>query len=153
MRSRALVVAATLVVGACGSARPSLSELAREPILQPLPGEEVLMAGRSAPRRGRVGVAGRDGAIERVVAVADPPAAVADELQRRFGDRYGFRRTDLGAGTPNTVELRGGVPGGAAVIATASTLRPVPLFSPVSAVVPVPPDRPTAVVITVISRQ
>ena len=116
-------------------------------------GEVVLLEQRSPPRRARLGVAGRDGAVERVVALVEDPAAVADDIQRRHGARYGFVRTDLGTGTPNTVELRGRVPDGPVVIATASTLRPVPLFSALSAVRVQPPDHPTSLVVTAISRQ
>jgi hypothetical protein len=78
---------------------------------------------------------------------------VADALQTRTEGRYHFRRTELGTGTPNTVELRGRTPTGVVVIATASTLRPIPLFGPVAAVQAAPADHPTSLVVTVISRQ
>jgi len=78
-------------------------------------------------RRGRIGGAGRDGAVERVVAVSLAPAAAADLVQQRDGARYGFARVDLGGRAPVTVELRGTAPTGAQVIVTASTAAPVPL--------------------------
>jgi hypothetical protein len=148
----AVAVAVALVVG-CGAAHPSVAELRAEPILQPLDGEVLLLSTHSAPRRARVGVAGRDGAVERIVALQQPPTAVGDLLQQRFGDRYRFVRTDLGQGVPNTVELRGSAPHGIVVVATASTRPPIPLFAPLGAVQSAPPDHPTALVVTVISRQ
>jgi hypothetical protein len=146
----ALVAAGT---AGCAGARPSVADMKAEPALAPLAGEVVLLTGEAMPRRSRIGVAGRDGAVERVVALTEDPSAVADELQRRFGERYHFLRTDLGAGSPNTVELRGRSSTGTVVIATASTLRPIPLFSPLAAVGAAPADHPTSLVVTVISRQ
>jgi hypothetical protein len=148
-----VAVAAALLLAACTVAHPSITVLRAEPVLEPLPGEVVLLTAKSPPRRARIGVAGRDGAIERVVALTAPPAEVADLLQQRFGDRYRFQRTDLGRGTPNTVELRGTSDAGIVVIATASTLRPVPLFASLGAVQAAPLDHPTSLVVTVISRQ
>lgn len=119
----------------------------------PLPGELELADVRVAPRPSRVGVPGRDGVVERVVAVDLLPAATADLVQQRYGPRYRFSRVDLGAGTPVTVELRGMAPSGARVIVTASTGPSVPLYGGPDDVRPAPPDRPTTVVVTVVSPQ
>jgi len=127
--------------------------LAAEPVLAPLPTEVELADVRVQPRRGRVGVPGRDGVVERVVAVAQAPAAAADLVQQRDGGRYGFRRVDLGGGSPVTVELRGNAPTGATVVVTASTAPPVPLYGGADEMKPVPPDLATTVVITVVSPQ
>lgn len=127
--------------------------MAREPVLEPFPGEIELGGVRVQPRRSQFGAAGRDGVVERVVAVELLPAAVADLVQQRNGSRYGFRRVDLGPGTPVTVELRGNAPTGAMVVVTASTLPPVPLYGGPDDVRAVPPERATSVVVTVVSRQ
>jgi len=148
------VAGAALLAGGCAAApRPTVASLADEPVLAPLPNEVELSTSRFLPRRSRIGVAARDGAVERVVAVDLLPAAAADLVQQRTGDRYGFRRIDLGVGTPVTVELRGTAPTGAEVIVTASSGPSVPLYGGTDAVLPVPPDRPTTVVISVVSRQ
>lgn len=105
------------------------------------------------PRKSQAGVSGRDGVVERIVAVEPLPATIADLVQQRHGSRYGFQRVDLGAGTPVTVELRGTAPTGALVVVTASTELPVPLYGGPDDIRAVPPDRATAVVITVVSRQ
>jgi len=126
--------------------------LAAEPALAPLPGEVELSDVRVQPRRSRVGVPGRDGVVERVVAVALPPAAAADLVQQRHGDRYHFQRVDLGAG-PVTVELRGSAPTGASIIVTSSTAAPMPLYGGPDEVRPVPFDLVTTVVTTVVSPQ
>ncbi len=149
----ALAGAALLAPACAGAARPTVASLADEPVLAPLPNEVELSTSRFLPRRSRIGVAARDGAVERVVAVDLLPAAAADLLQRRTGDRYGFRRIDLGVGTPVTVELRGTAPTGAEVIVTASSGPSVPLYGGTDDVLPVPPDRPTTIVISVVSRQ
>jgi hypothetical protein len=140
-------------LAACSQARPTAASLAAEPVLVPLPGEVELADVRVQPRRSRIGVPGRDGVVERVVAVPVLPSAVGDLLQQRDGGRYGFRRVDLGPGTPVTVELRGTAPTGAEVIVTASTAPPVPLYGGSDEVRPLPPDFATAVVITVVSSQ
>lgn len=119
----------------------------------PLPGEVELGEVRVEPRRGRVGVPGRDGAVERIVALDLPPSAVADLVQQRHGGRYGFTRVDLGGGSPVTVELRGRAPTGATVVVTASTGPAVPLYGGPDEVRAVPPDLPTTVVTTVASLQ
>lgn len=149
----AVAAAAAVVLGGCAAPRPTVASLADEPILGPLPNEMELSTARFLPRRSRIGVAARDGVVERVVAVDLLPGAAADLLQQRTGDRYGFRRIDLGVGTPVTVELRGSAPTGAEVIVTASSGSPVPLYGGTDDVLQVPPDRPTTVVISVVSRQ
>lgn len=149
----ALAAAAALAVGGCAAPRPTVTSLAEEPVLSPLPNEVELSTSRFLPRRSRIGVAARDGVVERVVAVDLLPGAAADLLQQRTGDRYRFRRVDLGVGTPVTVELRGSAPTGAEVIVTASSGPPVPLYGGTDDVLQVPPDRPTTVVISVVSRQ
>lgn len=140
-------------VAACSPPQPSAASLAAEPILLTLPGEVELARITIAPRRGRVGVPGRDGAVERVVAIPTEPAAAADLVVQRDGARYKFQRVDLGGGTPVTVELRGTAPTGAVVIVTASTAPPVPLYGGLDAVMPVPPGLVTTVVVTVASPQ
>lgn len=140
-------------VGGCAAAEPTASSLAAEPVLAPLPGEVVLGDVRVPPRRARIGVPGRDGVAERVVAVDAPPSEVADLVQRRDGRRYSFRRVDLGGGAPVTVELRGRAPTGADVIVTASTAPPVPLYGGGDEMTPAPPGLSTTVVITVVSPQ
>ncbi|MEO7517647.1 MAG: hypothetical protein ABIY58_02710 [Acidimicrobiales bacterium] len=148
-----VVVIVAAVAAGCTSARPTAASLGREPVLAPLPAEVVLAEVRVAPRADRIGVPGRDGVVERVVAVDLLPAAAADLVLARSGARYGFRRVDLGVGTPVTVELRGTAPTGAQVVVTSSTAAPVLLYGSPDDVRPTPPDRPTTVVITVVSRQ
>lgn len=148
-----LVLAAATLLAGCAAPRPSVAELSREPVLQPLPGEVELAQVRMVPRRSRIGVTARDGVVERVVAVDLLPAAAADLVQQRSGDRYGFRRIDLGVGTPVTVELRGTAPTGAEVIVTTSSGSPVPLYGTLDSVLAAPPDHPTTVVVSVVSRQ
>jgi hypothetical protein len=142
-----------LLPAGCNSPRPSAASLAEEPVLSPLPGEVELGEVRMEPRQGRIGVPGRDGVVERIVALELPPAAVADHVQRAHGARYGFSRVDLGRVSPVTVELRGTAPTGATVVVTASTRPPVPLYGGADDVQSVPPERPTSVVITVVSPQ
>lgn len=139
--------------GGCNTPRPSAASLAAEPVLQPLPGEVELADVRVQPRRSRIGVPGRDGVVERVVALELEPSATADLVQQRHGGRYDFRRVDLGRGAPVTVELRGTAPTGATVIVTASTAPPVPLYGGQDEVRTVPPDLTTTVVTTVVSPQ
>lgn len=138
---------------ACSSPQPSAASLAAEPVLDSLPGEVELAEVRVQPRRSRIGVPGRDGVVERVVAVDMEPAAAADLVQREHGDRYGFSRVELGRGSPVTVEMRGTAPTGATVVVTASTAPPVPLYGGLDEVQPVPPALSTTVVITVVSQQ
>jgi hypothetical protein len=138
---------------ACAPAEPTAGDLASEPVLAPLPGEVELGDVRVVPRRGRVGVPGRDGVVERVVAVAMAPAEAADLVQQRDGGRYAFRRVDLGGGSPVTVELRGTAPSGAAIVVTTSSGPPVPLYGGPDELRPLPPTMSTSVVITVISPQ
>lgn len=153
-RSRAgRLVLLLAVIGGCNAARPGAASLAAEPVLAPLPGEVELADVRVPPRRSRIGVPGRDGVVERVVAVDLTPSAVADLVQQRHGDRYGFRRVDLGTGMPVTVELRGTAGTGATVIVTSSTAPPVPLYGGLDEVRPRPPDLATTVVTTVVSTQ
>ncbi len=151
------MVPVLLVVGGissgCNSPRPSGATLAAEQVLAPLPGEVELADVRVQPRQGRIGVPGRDGVVERVVAVDLSPSAAADLVQQRDGDRYGFRRVDLGGGSPVTVELRGSAPTGAMVVVTASTAPPVPLYGGPDDLRPTPPRLSTTVVITVTSPQ
>ena len=142
-----------LAAPGCAPAEPTAGELAAEPVLAPLPGEVELGDVRVAPRRGRVGVPGRDGVVERVVAVEMAPAEAADLVQARHGGRYRFRRVDLGGGTPVTVELRGTAPTGAAIIVTTASGPPVPLYGGPDEMRPLPPTLGTSVVITVISHQ
>ena len=87
------------------------------------------------------------------MAVALTPTATADLVQERHADRYGFRRVDLGGGSPVTVELRGTAPTGATIIVTSSTAPPVPLYGGPDEVQPMPPDLVTSVVTTVVSAQ
>lgn len=141
------------VLGGCSEARPAVASLAAEPVLSPLPGEVELADVRVEPRRSRIGVPGRDGVVERVVAVDLTPTAVADLVQQRHGQRYGFGRVDLGGGSPITVELRGTSPTGARVIVTASTGPPMPLYGDRDEVRPLPPELATTVVTSVISAQ
>lgn len=148
-----LLLLLVVLSAGCNSPRPSAASLAEEPVLSPLPGEVELGEVRMEPRRGRIGVPGRDGVVERIVAVDLPPAAVADQLQGAHGARYGFSRVDLGRVSPVTVELRGTAPTGATVVVTASTGPPVPLYGGADDVQTVPPERPTSVVITVVSPQ
>ncbi len=150
---RAGLVALLVLVTACNNPRPDATSLAAEPVLEPLPGEVVLARVSIRPRASRIGVPGRDGVIERIVAVDLTPAAAADLVQERGGQRYGFTRVDLGAAAPVTVELRGASPTGAQVIVTAGTTPPVPLYGALDAVLPVPADLATAVVTTVVSPQ
>ena len=159
---RRAVAAAALAIAlasACGSAEPSLAELRAEPVLRPIQGETVLATKTISPRKSQLGRAGRDGAVERVVLVDREPAAVADEIGGRNGDRYGFRRTDLPASVPQTIELRGVSPTGADIVVVVSVLSPVPLFASLADVraPPIPKDGPapqrTSVVTTVMSRQ
>ena len=152
-RARAALLLLAAVAGGCNSAQPTARSLAGEPVLAPLPGEVELAAVRVQPRRGRIGVPGRDGVVERVVALGPPPGAVADLVQQRDDHRYGFRRVDLGGAAPVTVELRGRAPTGALVIVTASTAPPVPLYGGADELRPMPPDLATTVVITVVSPQ
>jgi hypothetical protein len=140
-------------LGGCNSATPSAGSLAAEPVLAPLPGEVELADVRVQPRRSRVGVPGRDGVVERIVAVDTAPSAAADLVQQRHGERYRFRRVDLGGAAPVTVELRGRAPTGATVIVTASTAQPVPLYGGPDELRPLPPELATSVVITVVSPQ
>ncbi len=148
------VVAVALVAGGCAATpRPTVGSLADEPVLAPLPNEVELSTARFLPRRSRIGVAPRDGVVERVVAVDLLPGAAADLLQQRTGARYGFQRIDLGVGTPVTVELRGSAPTGAEVIVTASSGPSAPLYGGTDDLLPVPPDRQTTIVISVVSRQ
>lgn len=152
----ALGWAALLLAGlasGCNTPRPSAASLVAEPVLASLPGEVELADVRVQPRRSRIGVPGRDGVVERVVALGLTPPAAADIVQQRDGGRYGFTRVDLGGGTPVTVELRGTAPTGARVIVTASTAAPVPLYGGADELRPTPPDLATTVVITVISPQ
>jgi hypothetical protein len=160
MRRRVAVLAVVLgLATACGSAEPTLAELRAEPILQPLPGEVVLATKTLSPRRSQPGRIGRDGVVERVVQVERDPVAVADEIASRNGERYQFRRTELPAGAPQTVELRGTSPTGADIIVVASVSSPVPLIASLADVraPPVPSEGPvpqrTSVVTTVLSRQ
>ena len=148
-----LVALAVAFAAGCGAARPTAASLAAEPVLEPLPGEVELGDVRVAPRRTRVGVPGRDGVVERIVAVALSPAEAADVVQQRHSARYSFRRVDLGGGTPVTVELRGSAPTGATVIVTTSSARPVPLYGGAGELRPPPLDLGTTVVITVVSPQ
>jgi len=152
-RWAALALCGTALLAGCAAPRPTVASLADEPVLAPLPNEVELSTARFLPRRSRIGVTPRDGVVERVVAVDLLPGAAADLLQQRAGDRYGFQRIDLGVGTPVTVELRGSAPTGAEVIVTASSGPSVPLYGGTDDVLPVPPDRPTTVVISVVSRQ
>jgi len=142
-----------VVLAGCGRPHPTAVSLAAEPVLLQLPGEVELADVRVQPRRSRIGVPGRDGVVERVVAVDQRPSAAADFFQRRDGQRYAFRRVDLGGGSPVTVELRGRAPTGATVIVTASTAPPVPLYGGADEMKPVPPELATTVVITVVSPQ
>lgn len=137
----------------CGAAQPTAASLAAEPVLGPLPGEVELGLVKVQPRRSRVGVPGRDGAVERIVAVDLSPAEAADLVQQRHGDRYSFRRVDLDGGTPVSVELRGRAPTGATVIVSSSSARPVPLYGGLDDLRPLPPNLSTSVVITVVSPQ
>lgn len=139
--------------GGCSAARPTTATLAAEPVLAPLPNEVELGEVRVEPRRSRIGVPGRDGAVERVVAVGSAPAAAADLVQQRYDTRYRFRRVELGGRSPVTVELRGASPTGATVTVSASTAPPVPLYGGLDEMRPVPPDLATTVVITVVSPQ
>lgn len=151
---RALLLGVLLAAGTgCGAAKPTAASLAAEPVLAPLPGEVELGLVRVQPRRDRVGVPGRDGVIERIVAVDLSPAETADVVQQRDGDRYGFTRVDLGGDTPVTVELRGRAPTGASVVVTSSSSAPVPLYGGVDELRPLPPNLSTSVVITVVSPQ
>jgi len=152
-RLAAGALAGAALLAGCAAPRPTVASLAEEPVLAPLPNEVELSNTRMQPRRSRVGVTARDGVVERVVAVDLLPAAAADLLQQRNGDRYAFQRIDLGVGTPVTVELRGPASTGAEVIVTASSGPSVPLYGGTDDVLPVPPDRPTTVVISVVSRQ
>jgi len=148
-----IVVLMVGILGGCAGPHPDSASLAAEPVLSPLPAEVELADVRVPPRRGRIGVPGRDGVVERVVALELGPAAAADLVQERYGARYGFRRVDLGGGTPVTVELRGAAPTGARVVVTASTAAPMPLYGGLDEVQPVPPGLATTVVITVASVQ
>lgn len=149
-----MLLGVLLVAGAgCGAAKPTAASLAAEPVLAPLPGEVELGVVRVQPRRDRIGVAGRDGVVERIVAVDLTPAEAADVVQQRDGGRYGFQRVDLGGGTPVTVELRGRAPSGASVIVTSSSAAPVPLYGGPDEIRPLPPNLSTSVVITVVSPQ
>ncbi len=148
----AAAVAATLSAG-CTQAQPTVASLAAEPVLSTFPDGVQLSSITQQPRRSRVGVPSRDGVVERVVAVDLLPAAAADVVQQRYDSRYGFRRVDLGVGTPVSVELRGASPTGAQVIVSATSGRAVPLYGSVDDVRTPPPDRPTTVVISVVSRQ
>lgn len=150
---RAGLGALLVLVAACNNPRPDASSLAAEPVLEPLPGEVVLARVSIRPRASRIGVPGRDGVVERIVAVDLAPAAAADLVEERHGRRYDFERVDLGGGAPVTVELRGASPTGARIVVTAGTTPPVPLYAALDAVLPVPSDLPTAVVITVVSPQ
>jgi len=155
-RSRSAWPAVLVVlIGACSAAQPTSASLASEPVLQPLPGEVELADVRVQPRRGRIGVPGRDGVVERVVALGLTPSAAADLVQQRHAGRYAFRRVDLGRGSAGavTVELRGTSPTGATVVVTSSSTPPVPLYGGPDEVQPAPPDRVTSVVITVVSPQ
>jgi hypothetical protein len=140
-------------VAGCGAARPTAQSLAAEPVLEPLPGEVELGDVRVQPRRSRIGVPGRNGVVERIIAVDLSPAEAADLVQQRHGARYSFRRVDLGGGTPVTVELRGSAPTGAEVIVTSSSAAPVPLYGGAGELRPLPPNLGTTVVITVVSPQ
>lgn len=142
-----------LLVAGCRSASPSARSLAAEPVLGPLPGEVELAEVRVQPRRSRIGVPGRDGVVERVVAVDMTPSTAADLVQQRHGSRYGFRRVDLGGASPVSVELRGNAPSGATVIITSSTAPPVLLYGGPDEVRPLPPELVTTVVTTVVSSQ
>jgi len=148
----ALTALGGLSVG-CGSPEPSARSLAAEPVLAPLPDEVRLADIRVQPRRSRIGVDGRDGVVERVVAVRLTPSEAADVLQQRVGERYGLRRVDLGGATPVAVELRGTAPTGAMIIVTASSAPPVPLYGGPDELQPMPPTLSTSVVITVVSPQ
>jgi len=141
------------VVGGCNSPHPTAASLAAEPVLAGLPGEVELADVRVLPRRSRIGVPGRDGVVERVVAVPATPSDTADLVQQRDGRRYGFQRVALGGDSPVTVELRGTAPTGAKVIVTASTAPPQPLYGGPDEMRPVPPELATTVVITVVSPQ
>jgi len=141
------------VVGGCAAARPSTQSLALEPVLSPLPGEVELAHVSVAPRRGRIGVPGRDGAVERVIALDLSPTAAADLMQARYGTRYRFQRVDLGGLSPVSVELRGTAPTGARVVVTASTSPPAPLYGGLDELKPVPPGLATTMVLTVASIQ
>jgi len=149
----AVAVVAASALGGCSSHRPTSASLAAEPVLAPFPDEVELAAIRMQPQRGNIGVPSRDGVVERIVAVDLLPAAAADLVEQRYGTRYGFRRVDLGVGTPVTVELRGAAPTGAVVIVTATMGPPVPLYGSLDDVPPAPPDRSTTVVVSVISRR
>lgn len=154
MRRAVLLVLLVLAVAAgCGAPRPSGASLAAEPVLDPLPGEVELADVRVQPRAPRIGVAGRDGVVERIVAVDLSPAEAADLVEQRHGARYDFGRVDLGGATPVTVELRGTSPTGAQVIVTTSTAPPVPLYGGPDEVQATPPELATTVVVTVVSRQ
>lgn len=142
-----------LLLAGCGAARPGAPSLAAEPVLAPLPGEVELAEVRVQPRRGRIGVPGRDGVVERVVALDMTPSAAADLVQQRHGGRYAFRRVDLGGAAPVSVELRGDAPSGATVIITSSTAAPIPLYGGPDEVRPLPPGLATTVVTSVVSPQ
>ena len=148
-----VVVAVAAALAGCTNPQPSTGSLAAEPILDPLPDEVELGKVMMEPRRSGVGVSSRDGVVERIVAVDLLPSAAADLLQQRHDGRYGFRRVDLGVGTPVTVELRGLAPTKAEVIVTATSGVAVPLFGSPDDVRSAPPDRPTTVVVSVVSRQ
>ena len=137
----------------CNGARPTSASLAAEPVLGPIPGEVELGLVTKGPQQSRIGAAGSDGVVERIVAVDLLPAATADLVQERYGERYGFRRVELGVGTPVTVELRGVSPTRAVVTVTASSGFLVPLYGSPDDVRRAPADRPTTVLISVVSRQ
>jgi hypothetical protein len=137
----------------CAAASPSLARLHAEPVLQPLPGTSLLTTVEVAPRRGRAGSEGRDGVVEQVLAARAAPGDLATALQQRDGPRYGFRRVDLGVGTPRTVELRGRSAAGAEVHVVVSDAPPVPLYGSLADVPTAPAGLTTSLVVDVISRQ
>ncbi len=141
------------VSAGCGAPQPGAASLAAEPVLGGLPGEVELAEIRVQPRRGRIGVPGRDGVVERAVAVELSPAAAADLVQQRHGERYRFARVDLGGPSPVTVELRGTAPTGARVTVTASTAPPVLLYGGPDEIRAAPPQLVTTVVTSVASPQ
>ena len=149
----ASVAVVVLALAGCSSDRPTAASLAAEPVLVPFPDEVELAEVKMQPQRGTIGVPSRDGVVERIVAIEALPAAAADLVEQRHGDRYRFRRVDLGVGTPVTVELRGTSPTGADVVVTANLGPPLPIYGSPDDVRPAPPDRPTTVVIDVISRR
>lgn len=145
-----LTVALGQTTGCSSAASPTLAQLGGSPLLASFAGETVLTTFRVQPRRMKVGAPGRDGVIERVVALSTTPDATADEVQRR---QPGLSRIAIGSASSASIELRGKLANGGRVVVGVRLGEPRPLYVALDALAAFPPSATTSVVVTLISPQ